>query len=642
MTPFVTHARQFARSVWRQVVRALKAGYWDLPIALWSRVLWGSRPLHQRLYILLWPWLVAVLLIGVPAAIHAEKSRSAPALAWRLAYRMLHPLIQVEQAALSTLRSCLLLLLRPWTASTPGELAVAIAIVMGSALAASLSLGGPVWAVIIAWRSRDGAPAQVCGRGIREVSLRVLPREREQAQAQKAWCVGLSATGREPLRLGWEARNSHVWITGATGVGKTQSALLPLARSDIQAGRTLVFIDGKGDRLVAAALWSMAQAAGRAGDFRYFDLRRPECSSTYSPFLSGTGDEQADRIMGALRWENEYYRAQSHAVLLRVMRALESTGLPYSLDHVRAATSDLDSLRRLIELTPDPERQAELASVAQGWKSLHVETAGMRAQLDALLLTNFGALLAAPQPDIIMTEVFGSRSIVYFALPVARFPVTAPLIAKLIIGDLNGVAGMVEDRQVTKAPAAIVIDEFAAFAMPDFINLLNKARSADMGITICHQAMRSDLLAAGPGFEGQVSSNTNVKICMRQGEDAEYFANLLGTRRVEKRTDQTEATLLGEGKSGLGSVREADEYLVSPNVIRSLGRGRAVVRVDQPRLRVDALVLDFVDTSSLRPFEPVPQIRPPQVGIDLHGRARPSSGVAPCRVIPPVSPFEGA
>lgn len=642
MRPLFAHAGRRARLVWLQLLRALQAAYWDLPIALWTKVLWSNRPLLHRLHLLAWPWLVSVLIFGVPAVVRAENSRLAPAHWWRLAYRVLFPVIQVEQAALSKLRFDTLLLLRPWTATTPGALAMALAVVMAAAFAISLGFGGPIWAVVIAWRRREGPPPQVCGRGIREVSLGDLPNQRERAQAEKAWCVGLSATGREPLRLGWEARNSHLWITGATGVGKTQSALLPLARSDIHAGRTLVFIDGKGDRLVAAALWSMAQAAGRAGDFKYFDLRRPECSSTYSPFQSGTGDEQADRIMGALRWENEYYRAQSHAVLLRVMRALESTGLPYSLADVRAATSHPDSLRKLIELTREPERQAELAAVAQGWKTLNVETAGMRAQLDALLMTNFGALLASPQPDLVMTEVFSNRSIVYFALPVARFPVTAPLIAKLIIGDLNGVAGMIEDRQVPKSPAAVVIDEFAAFAMPDFINLLNKARSADMGITICHQAMRSDLLAAGPGFEGQVSSNTNVKICMRQGEDAEYFANLLGTRRVEKRTDQTEATLLGEGKSGLGSVREADEYLVSPNVIRSLGRGRAVVRVDQPRLRVDALVLDFVDTSGLRPYEPEPQMRSPQVGIDLRARVGSSSDSAPRQAVPPESPFDGA
>lgn len=642
MMPLVTHARRGARLAWLQVLRALKAAYWDLPIALWTRILWSNRPLHQRLHVLAWPWLVTAFAFGVPAAVLAQVNRQGPAYVWRLAYRVLAPVIRAEQAALATLGASLRAVLQPWTVGSLGELVASVVTTMVLAFVLSLSLGGPAWAGISWWRRRGGPPEQVCGRKVRDVARSELPLRREMAQAEKAWCVGVSATGQRPLNLGWEERNGHLWLAGGTGVGKTQSALLPLARSDIQAGRTLVFIDGKGDPGVAGALWSMAQAAGRAGDFKYLDLRHPDCSCTYSPFLTGTGDQQADRIMAALRWGNEYYRAQSHAVLLRVMRALESSGFPYSLDDVRAAVSSPACLRALVQLTRDAERQAELASVAQEWKTIFPDTAGMRAQLDAILSTNYGALLSAPQPDVVMADVFRSRSIVYFALPVASYPEAAALVAKLVLGDLNGVAGMVEDGQVPRAPAAIVVDEFAAFATPDFINLLNKGRSAGMGITICHQAMRSDLLEAGRGFEDQVSSNTNVKICMRQEGDAEYFANLLGTRRVEKRTEQTEATLLGESRSGLGSVREVDEYLVSPNILRSLKRGRAVVKVNHPRRRVDALVLDFVDTSSFKPYVPAPRVRPPQFGINLRARAGLLGEGAPCPNAPPTSPFEGA
>jgi hypothetical protein len=73
------------------------------------------------------------------------------------------------------------------------------------------------------------------------------------------------------------------------------------------------------------------------------------------------------------------------------------------------------------------------------------------------------------------------------------------------------VAGMVQDRQLPRSFASIVIDEFAAFAMPLFIDLLNKGRSAGMAITISHQSMRGDLVAADPGFVEQVADNTNIR-----------------------------------------------------------------------------------------------------------------------------------
>ena len=107
----------------------------------------------------------------------------------------------------------------------------------------------------------------------------------------------------------------HTWVVGATGTGKTQSVLLPALRSDILAGRTAVFIDGKGDRETLSAIWSFAREARREGDLRCFDLRHPEQSHSYSPLLNGTPNEQADKIMAALRWDNEYYRTQSKSVL---------------------------------------------------------------------------------------------------------------------------------------------------------------------------------------------------------------------------------------------------------------------------------------------------------------------------------------
>jgi hypothetical protein len=110
-----------------------------------------------------------------------------------------------------------------------------------------------------------------------------------------------------------------------------------------------------------------------------------------------------------------------------------------------------------------------------------------------------------------------------------RYPETAPLVAKLVISDLNSVAGMVQDGQLERGFASVVIDEFAAFAMPLFVDLLNKGRSAGMAITISHQSMRGDLAMAERRFVEQVADNTNIKICFRQSADAEYVAGLSGT-----------------------------------------------------------------------------------------------------------------
>lgn len=107
---------------------------------------------------------------------------------------------------------------------------------------------------------------------------------------------------------------------------------------------------------------------------------------------------------------------------------------------------------------PDPG--AGIAATHPAWAGFDREA--VLAPRRPLLSTDFGELLATAAPTLDLAEVYASRSIVYFALPVARFPETAPLVAKLIIADLNAVAGLVQDGTLRESFASVVIDEFAA------------------------------------------------------------------------------------------------------------------------------------------------------------------------------------
>jgi hypothetical protein len=635
-----------------------------VPTRVWWWIWRRPLPVWRRVHFAVFPW----LMLGLAAApwlfieyLGQERPEATPAL--RAAYVLAAPVARLERQAMDRALSCATSFASPWQPATEDgprpvtgarsrlprmrpylETLVHQAVVLlvglvALPLAALLVFGGPILVpVLVVVRGRGGPT--VSGRPLRNVSLRRFDDWRKKGDVRRTWFVGASATSRGALWLEGEARLMHTWVVGATGTGKTQSVLLPALRSDIRAGRGAVFIDGKGDRETLSAIWNLAREAGREGDFRYLDLRRPDESLTYSPLLNGTPNEQGDKIMAALRWDNEFYRAQSRAVLLRILRSLRATGLPYSLDDVLAAMSDLPALRSLADAVPDVDRRAELGHIGGRWKDYLIETSGMRSQLEALLMTDFGELLKASQPTLDLAEAYQAGAIVYFALPVARFPETAPLVAKLIISDLNSVAGMVQDGQLDRSFESIVIDEFAAFAMPLFVDLLNKGRSAGMAITISHQSMRGDLAAAERGFVDQVADNTNIKICLRQSADAEYVAGLSGTYKTVKRTEQTLAALFGHERTGLGSAREVDEYHVSPNLIRQLPQGYAVVQINAPAT-LDLVRLDHLDTSLFPAYSPPPQDRARSMGLELRRRTArrgPSS-------LPPVAPatlFEGA
>ncbi|MFO0583232.1 MAG: type IV secretory system conjugative DNA transfer family protein [Anaeromyxobacter sp.] len=238
-------------------------------------------------------------------------------------------------------------------------------------------LGGPVLIpILLLVRGRVGHT--VSGRVLRNVSTRRFAAWRAKADKRKTWFVGASATGQGALTLDPDARLMHTWVVGATGTGKTQSVLLPMLRSDILAGRTAIFIDGKGDRETFEAIASLACQAGREDDLRYFDLRRPGESHSFSPLLHGSANEQVDKIMAALRWDSEYYRTQSKSVLLRLLRALKARAVAYTLADVLAALSNLTALRELAS-SLDEARRAELEQVVARWKECRLRRPGCAA-----------------------------------------------------------------------------------------------------------------------------------------------------------------------------------------------------------------------------------------------------------------------
>lgn len=308
--------------------------------------------------------------------------------------------------------------------------------------------------------------------------------------------------------------------------------------------------------------------------------------------MHGSANEQVDKIMAALRWDSEYYRTQSKTVLLRLLRALKARGVPYTLADVLAVLSNLTALRELAS-SLNEERRAELEHVVARWKEYQMETSGLRSQVEALLMTDFGDLLKSPHPTLDLAEAYRSGAIVYIALPVARFPETAPLVAKLVISDLNSVAGMVQDGELERGFASVVIDEFAAFAMPLFIDLLNKGRSAGMTITISHQSMRGDLAAAERGFveqhEHQDLPAAERRCRVRRGAQRD-LQDREADRAVNGSSTRSRADWAGVRAKG-GRVPGIAESGPTPP---KGPRGCAVFQTHQPSI-LDVLTLDHVD-----------------------------------------------
>ncbi len=126
---------------------------------------------------------------------------------------------------------------------------------------------------------------------------------------------------------------------------------------------------------------------------------------------------------------------------------------------------------------------------------------------------------------------------------------------------------------------SVYLDDFSEFIPKTFTSLLNKARSANVGVTFAHQAL-GDLKALGEDIENTILVNSNLKVFMRTNEpnSAEYFSKFVGTTLSQKVTERQTKNLMGPQKTGEASVREVEQFVYHPNMFKSqLGVGEGIM-----------------------------------------------------------------
>ncbi len=429
--------------------------------------------------------------------------------------------------------------------------------------------------------------------------------------------LGYTTDDGRALVLPDEDTTRHVLIVGQSGVGKTVAGSLMLFQQ-IQRGGGLLFVDGKIDADNVKMIYQYAAWCGRAHDVLVINPGDPAHSNSYNPILYGDPDEVASRILSTIPSTEanagaDFYKQASLQGLVTLIGALQRAGLAYHVMDLAilltnaAALTDLE--KRVNATAPGSFEARNLSlfleqfkvSVKPGvaatidMKKLKDVFGGIGGRLFTFGTGNFGKVMNTYDPDVNLFEAVRTNKIVYVALPTMGKTDAAKNFGKILLGDLRTCVSWIQSLPVPERPwppFPAFLDEFGSYATPAVQALFEQARSAHVIMMPAVQTL-ANIKAVSPELSEMVVGNTWTKIFFKLGtqETAVEAADLIGMGMVAARSlsytsnQSSSASYLntkpdsskGDGGGISYGERETEEYRVSPDDLKSLGKGECLV-----------------------------------------------------------------
>lgn len=387
-------------------------------------------------------------------------------------------------------------------------------------------------------------------------------------------------------------RSQHLQILGMTGTGKTSGVFLPLVYQDALKRRPIIIIDAKGEMSSINQLNALLSSIGRQDDLLLFSLSHKEQSCTYNPLYVGECDPQIviDAFFNNFEDDNSFFRETSKTIFTNTFYVLHALGAPFTIMDVYTYLNN-ETARQYVNnrIKTGSDGALHLKILDQTIKELCSQYKGWRHAImgfNNFLLSYRDDLLNEDDSDIILTDVIRQRKIVYFQLPTNAYPVQAVSIARMIQANLRYISSLIQTGKIPKdILLSIMIDEYGSFAEESFVEVLNKARSSGMMVTIAHQSL-SDLRNISETFMKLIDENTLNKIYFKQTDPelCELIAKSMGTyQKVEKTFRMVGGNYGNQVHLGETSNKMVNEFYFPPDKIKHLhkyGQGYFIYRGD--------------------------------------------------------------
>ena len=345
---------------------------------------------------------------------------------------------------------------------------------------------------------------------------------------------GYEITSKKVVQITHKELNTHMYINGASGSGKTV-AMLNFVIEAASKKIPLIYIDGKGATDLEEQISKIAREHGRV--FRVFSLSPDvlKVASAYDFLGSGTFTEKKNRIMQLFIQADgagaSYYQDNLETFINRVFMVIYQQGLRIDLYRFLVLITNINDL---VEFAKKDVVLDDGSMV--NWQRYFEEIRDMKPEhsprtriitkLDPFIHSSYGHLfnVIAKGNVISLGESISNGEIILFLLDASAFSLDTQRVAKMVISDINATFSEF-GKLKTPMKTFCCFDEFKNYETDAISKTISLHRSNGMHAIIGTQSLALIDKEIGNG----ILANCQTHLVMASAdEDAMRFSEEFG------------------------------------------------------------------------------------------------------------------
>ncbi|WP_185903039.1 type IV secretory system conjugative DNA transfer family protein [Bacteriovorax stolpii] len=374
--------------------------------------------------------------------------------------------------------------------------------------------------------------------------------------------LGWSINADRAYPLSYFDPGKNTFIIGASGWGKTNLINI-LQENCLRREQGIVFIDPKGSLEAINTFKRLCRHYGK--EYRIFSEHDIE-SSNFNPIADMTNSQRLSTIMRSFDWgknPNQYYYNESQKALMTVLNELSASDQEFDLHDI------------YLKLSAEHDKE---------------ETSGLLAQFKILLESDFGKLFrkgSADKPSITLKRAWEEKLCVYVGCSTQGYSTIARTVGKFFVSEAMNLSYWIgikfdDSHKAMEKSFGLFIDEAGSVIFSDILDLANKCRASGINLYFAMQSYSdSEMIGGNEILMKQFFESFSNWFIQKQtsAENAEKLASACGTYVTEKTTNATDGGI----ESGRGTMREANEYLCHPDILKGMNVGQAILLEHGPK-----------------------------------------------------------